>query len=492
MTATHYLEQARAASAGLRTSSLTARLAELALLRQRIDERREEIAEQVMAETGKCRTDALVSEIMGSLDYLHWLNKAAPGALADEKVSTPIALMGKASRVWHEALGTVLIITPWNYPFHIALTAIAPAFAAGNAIILKPSEHTPLDGLLESLVAGLPLLSSALQVAYGDGAMARALIDAGPDKICFTGSAATGKAILAQAAPLLIPVDLELGGKDAMLVFDDVDMRRTSAGALWGAFTNAGQSCTSVEALYVQRPLYRDMVATLAQQLDALIVNDGDAGDADIGAMTTEFQCDIVDAQLEDARSKGAQIHGGGRISGTRLLRPALVTEVTPDMLLMQQETFGPVLPVLAFDSEEDVIRQVNNSGFGLSASVWSKDLDRATRVARALRVGAVSINNVMLTEGNPALPFGGVGASGSGRVKGVEGLRGMTRSKAVLIDKQHGKLEANWYPYTREKYRLFGQLISGLSGKGLAALLRFARAGLQLESHAQKPRRNS
>ncbi|WP_223422821.1 aldehyde dehydrogenase family protein [Alcanivorax limicola] len=490
--ATQYMAQARAAAEQLARSSLAERLAELAQLRHRIDQRREAIVDQVMAETGKCRTDALVSEIMGSLDYLHWLCKAAPAILADEKVSTPIALMGKASRIWHEALGTVLIITPWNYPFHIALTAIAPAFAAGNAVILKPSEHTPLQGLFESLVADLPGLSAALQVVYGDGDTARALIDAGPDKICFTGSAATGKAILAQAAPRLIPVDLELGGKDAMVVFDDVDMHRTSAGALWGAFTNAGQSCTSVEALYVQRPRYQEMVNTLVQQLDGLIVNEGDAGDADIGAMTTEFQCDIVEAQLEDARSKGAHIHGGGRIEGTRLLRPALVTGVTPDMLLMQQETFGPVLPVLAFDNEADVIRQVNDSGFGLSASVWSKDLERASRVARALRVGAVSINNVMLTEGNPALPFGGVGASGAGRVKGAEGLRGMTRSKAILIDKQHGKLEANWYPYTREKYRLFGGLISGLSGRGIAALLRFARAGLQLEGHAQKPRGNA
>lgn len=483
------IDQARNAAEQLRRTSLTERLAELEILQARIRDDQEMLVERIMAETGKTRTDALVSEIMGSLDYLHWLHGAAGKVLADEKAPTPIALMGKQSQIWHEPWGVVLVITPWNYPFHIALTALAPAFAAGNAVILKPSEHTPLKGVFEALFDGLPLLQSAVQIAYGDGEMAQTLIAGRPDRICFTGSARTGRRILAQAAPLLIPVDLELGGKDAMLVFEDVNIPRTVAGALWGALTNAGQSCTSVERLYVQRSIHDAFVSALRTSMDTLVVNQGDAGDADIGAMTTDFQCDIVAAQLEDAREKGATVYGGGRVPGTRLLRPALVTAVTPEMRLMQEETFGPVVVVESFEDEAQAVALANGAPFGLSASVWSKDLERARRVARALRVGAVSINNVMLTEGNPALPFGGVGESGYGRVKGAEGLRGMTRSKAVLIDKQSGKLEANWYPYTRSKYQLFGDLIRGLFGRGPGALLRFARAGLKLESVAQKPR---
>lgn len=483
------LVRARAAAHALRTSSLRERLDELHTLMDRIRERQEDIVARIMADTGKSRTDALVSEIMGVLDYLHWLIKAAPAALGEEKVATPLALMGKKSRIWYEPVGVVLVITPWNYPFHIAMTAVAPAFAAGNAVILKPSEHTPLTGLFEELVDGLPWLSQALQVEQGSGQRAETLIAARPDKICFTGSTRTGQRILAQAAPLLVPVELELGGKDAMLVFDDVNLERTCAGALWGALTNAGQSCTAVERLYVQETILDDVVARLRAGIDALVVNDGDDGDADLGAMTTDFQCDIVERHLADARAKGAVVHGGGRVAGTRLLRPALVTHVTADMLLMQEETFGPVLPVLSFRDEQDAIAQANDSAFGLSASVWSKDIERARRVAAALNVGAVSINNVMLTEGNPALPFGGTGQSGYGRVKGVEGLRAMTRSKAILIDGQSKKIEANWYPYTRAKYRLFGDLIAGLFGRGVGALPRFARAGLKLESLAQKPR---
>lgn len=489
MSARAMMETARNAARTLGEAGLPARLVELHELMHRLRDRQEEVVERIMADTGKTRTDALVSEVLGTLDCLHWLVSKGPRYLEDEKASTPLALMGKKSRIWYEPLGVVLVITPWNYPFHISLTGVATALLAGNSVILKPSEHTPLKGLLEELLDGLPLLASSVQVAYGEGDMAEALIDAGPDKIVFTGSAPTGRKILRQAAEQFIPVELELGGKDAMIVFDDVDLKRTAAGALWGALTNSGQSCTSVERLYVHRSIHDDFVAHLRQELDRLVLGQGDDGNADLGAMTTSFQYDIVQRHLADAREKGATIHGGQGHESERMITPALVTGVTPEMALMKEETFGPVLPVVAFDDEDEVTREANSLPYGLSASVWSRDLRRAERVARALRVGAVSINNVMLTEGNPALPFGGVGESGYGRTKGVEGLRAMCRSKAVLIDKQSGTIEANWYPYTREKYRLFTDLIRGLFSRGLSAWVRFARAGLKLESHAQKPR---
>jgi acyl-CoA reductase-like NAD-dependent aldehyde dehydrogenase len=476
-------EQARELAA----APVKERMEALEQLNARIRDWREWIVEKVMEDTGKTRTDALVSDVLGTLDYIHWVIKSGPKILADEKASTPLALMGKKSRIWHEPLGVVLVITPWNYPFHIAMTTVAGALAAGNGVLLKPSEHTPLHGVFEELVRGIPLLERNLHVHQGDGEVAQSLIEAGPDKIFFTGSAPTGRKILAQAAPLLIPVDLELGGKDAMIVFDDVHLKRTVAGALWGALTNAGQSCTSVERLYVQRGLYDEFVRQLENEVDELVINTDDQGDADIGAITAGFQCDIIREHLEDARQKGARIHGGEGVEGNdHIIQPAVISGITDEMRLMHEETFGPLIPVIPFDTEEEAIRLADHPEFGLSASVWSKDLDRAERVARRIRAGAVPINNVMVTEGNPDLPFGGTGESGFGRVKGAEGLRGFTRSKAVMIDKQSDTIEANWYPYTRQKYELFGRLIEGLfSGR----LIKFALAGLKLESISQKRR---
>lgn len=474
----------------LKTTSLSERLRELAKVRDRIYQEREAIVDQVVRETGKSRTDALVSEVLGVLDYFDWLLKFAPRILKDKRVHTPLTLMGRQSRVYHQPLGPVMIIAPWNYPFHIAMTSIAAALAAGNTVLFKPSELTPLKGLIEHLMEASPLLRRTVRVAYGSGVTAQRLIDQRPVKIFFTGSARTGRRILAQAAPYLIPVELELGGKDAAIVFDDVNLERTVAGVLWGALTNAGQSCTSIERLYVHEGIYDAFVGKLKEEAGNLVVNAGDAGDADIGSLTVKFQCDLVRAQLEQARQGGARITGGELLQEGRLfLTPAIVEDVDENLDVWAQETFGPVIAVSRFASEDEVIRKANATEYGLSASVWSADLKRARRVARALEVGAVSINNVMLTEGNPALPFGGVKASGFGRVKGAEGLLGMVNAKAVIVDRQSKKLEANWYPFTRAKYRLFDQLIQALFGGSKLWLVRFVKVGLKLESLAQKPR---
>ncbi len=479
-----------------REVSVAHRLQEVKKLQQIIYLNSEKIVAHIMDETGKSRTDALVSEVMGVLDYCEWILKHGKKILADKTVSTPIALFGKKSKIYHEPVGVTLIIAPWNYPFHIGMTSIIGAFVAGNCVIYKPSEHTSFLGLFEEIFSSLPLLSQAAKIVYGDGNVAQKLIDCRPDKIFFTGSTRTGKKILQQAAPLLIPVDLELGGKDAMIVFDDVDLDRTAAGALWGALTNAGQSCTSVERLYVQQNIYTEFVNKLKENMEQLVINNHDCGNADIGGITTDFQYEIIKRHVDDARNKGATIHCGGEpLDATAsaddkpFYPPTLITDVDNSMLLIQEETFGPVLPVIPFTDEDEVITHCNNSEFGLSASVWSKDLKRADRVARAIEVGAVSINNVMLTEGNPALPFGGTKNSGFGRSKGAEGLLSFTRSKSVLFDKQSKKIEANWYPYTQKKYELFQGLISALFNRTASWLARFAVAGIALESEAQKKR---
>lgn len=485
-------DKARQAAKKLRKTSLSERAHMLHPLIDYINDNRESIADAIVAETKKSRTDAVVSEVMGVLDNLEWLIEQAPELLASKKVKTPITLMGKTSKIYHEPHGVIMVISPWNYPFHIGMTSVMAGFVAGNAVVFKPSEVTPLQEVFEKLLAQVPLIQESVFVCHGGGETAQKLIAQRPDKIFFTGSTRTGKRILNQAADMLIPVDLELGGKDPAIVFDDVNLERAVSGVIWGGLTTAGQSCSSVERIYVQRGIYDAFVKKTTEAVDKLVVNYGDTGNADVGGITADFQADIIEAHVNDAIEKGATIHtGGARLEGKpSIFLPTVLSDLTPDMLITHAETFGPVLPIMPFDSEEEVIELANNSDFGLSASVWSKDLARAERVACALDCGAVSINNAMITEGNPWLTFGGVKQSGYGRQKGEEGLLSYARSKSIIIDKDSKKLEANWFPYTQTKYENFGKLLDSLfKNSGVSKLLKLAVNGTKLENDAQKPR---
>lgn len=482
------VRQARPSLAAL---GVRERLVYVHRLNELVRDEREAIVTRIQQETGKSRTDALISEIFPLLEHFEFLIKHAEKALADETVPTPLAMMGKKSRVYYEPLGTILVISPWNYPFYQALTPITAALVTGNTVVYKPSELTPLEGLVESFLerAGIP--DDWVQIVYGAGDVGSRLIDQRPDKIFFTGSVATGKKIMAQASQQLIPVELELGGKDPMLVFDDVNIERAVQGALWGALTNVGQSCTSVERLYVQRGIYkdfRDRLVASARQITLGVDNDGSA---DMGRMTSPRQVTIVSDLVNDARANGATLLCGGEWDGkSEFIPPIIIEGSTHAMRINQEELFGPVVTIFPFDTEEEAVRLANDSAFGLSASVWTADMARADRVTRALVTGNVSVNNVMLSEGNHALPFGGVKDSGIGRYKGIHGLRGFCNQKSVLIDSNSKKIEANWYPYTKKKYTLFGALTQALFSHGPMALVKFAVSGMTLEGYSQKAKR--
>ncbi len=481
---------ARAVAPSIREMPMDDRVERIRALRQMVVQERDWIIDEICLATGKTPGDALVSEVFGVLDHLVWLEKNAKAALKGEKVSTPIALMGKKSSIRFEPMGPILVIAPWNYPFYQAIVPITSAFVAGNPVVFKPSEYTPMEGLVEALLERSGWDAGWVQVVYGRGATGAALIDQQPAKVFFTGSQRTGSAIMQQAAGHLVPVELELGGKDAMIVFDDASVRRVASGAAWGGLTNAGQSCTSVELLYVQEGAYEAVRDALVEEVDRIRL--GHQGrDGDVGSMTTPFQLETVRRHLDDALAKGARVANAARWDGQSNPIPPLVLEdVSPDMLVVSEETFGPIIAILSFADEADVVARANATPFGLSASVWTKDLQRARRVAAALDVGNVSINNVMITEGNPNLPFGGAKKSGFGRYKGVLGLRAFTNIKSVMEEKDRGAVEANWYPYDEEKIAIFDRLTVHLFGRRRPRLVRFAAAGLKLESYAQKARR--
>ncbi len=483
-------ERAGRAAGQIRQWPVKKRLEFIAALKAVILDNQEKILDRIQADTGKSRFDAITAEIFGVLDFLDYLEKNAVKFLSDRKVATPFALMGKSSKVWFEPLGVVLMISPWNYPFYQAIVPIMQAFIAGNAVVFKPSSATPLAGLVEDLLEQADFRPGWVQVVYGSGSqIGDALVDAGPDKIFLIGSQAVGRHIMERAARHLIPVELELGGKDPMVVFEDVNLDRAAAGAVWGAFTTTGQSCTSVERLFIHESIYEKFKEILVRQTLQLSQKNNADPETDIGPMCTGDQVKIIAAQVEDARRKGAKFLTGENWDGKSPFIPPMVIEgVTPEMLIDRQENFGPVLPIYKFSTEAQAIELANDPEYGLSASVWSKDLKRARRVARAISTGNVSINNVMLTEGNHALPFGGTKKSGFGRYKGEFGFYAFANIKSVLEDRDSAKMEANWFPYTKKKYRIFSDLTRALYSPGrISGLVKGAYHGLKLESYVKK-----
>jgi acyl-CoA reductase-like NAD-dependent aldehyde dehydrogenase len=334
------------------------------------------------------------------------------------------------------------------------------ALAAGNTVILKPSEVTPLVGkCIEELFekAGLP--EGVVQVAHGGKEVGAAFTNGKPDYIFFTGSVRTGKIIQQIAAENLIPTTLELGGKDPMIVFADAHLERAAKGVAWAAFTNSGQVCMSAERLYVEKTIFPQFLALLKKEIKNL--KQGNDQNSDVGSMTFPAQLQIVKDQLEDALSKGARLETGlppERWANGMYLPLTVVTNVNHQMKIIQEESFGPLLPVLPFDNEEEAIGLANDTVYGLNASVWTNDKEKARRVASKLISGAVVINDAIISIANHGLPFGGAKQSGIGRYHGDAGLRIFCHEKAIVEDNGRKKSEIHWYPYS-DKFPLFLQL---------------------------------
>jgi acyl-CoA reductase-like NAD-dependent aldehyde dehydrogenase len=429
------------------------------------------VIQTIVSETGKSWEDAQVAELSyGAAAFGFWA-KNAEKYLADERVrSSSLLVKGKKLLLRYQPLGLVGVIGPWNYPLTNSFGDCIPALMAGNAVILKPSEITPLTSLLmaEALwECGMP--EHVFQVATGYGPTGAALVDH-VDMIMFTGSTATGKKVMAKAAETLTPVSLELGGKDPLIVLRDADLERAANVAVYWSMQNSGQTCISIERVYVEEPVYDEFVAKVTAKVRALRQGvPGGPGSVEVGAMTFPPQIDTVERHVNDAVAKGAKVLVGGkrREGPGRFFEPTVLVDVTHDMDCMREETFGPTLPIMKVRDAEEAIRLANDSPYGLGGSVFSKDVRRGEEVARRVQSGTVSVNDAVIGYSALELPMGGAKASGLGSRHGAGGIRKYTSQQAILISRLHPKRDPHMFPYTAKGTQRLMKLFGFLWGRG-------------------------
>ena len=474
------VSRARAAQPGWSDLGVRRRVEILRAFQRRLLARKSAIADAITREAGKPRAEALTTEVLVVLDAARFLIHNSHRLLRDEPVPHGnLATKLKSGRLLRQPYGVIGIISPWNYPFSIPATESLAALVAGNAVALKPSELTSLAALeLGSLLLAAGVPQDIFQVIIGDGATGAALLQSPIDKLVFTGSVATGKRIAAVAAERLLPVVLELGGKDPMLVLDDADIDVASSAAVWGAFVNAGQACLSVERCYVHRSLYDAFLRACAEKMNRLHLGHGDDRETDVGPLIHERQLRVVESHVEDAKSRGARILAGGQRFpelGDNFYRPTLLADVTHDMRIMREETFGPVLPVMAFDHDDEAVRLANDSEYGLAASVFTRDRSRGERLARRIHAGTVMVNDVISCFGISEAPHGGWKASGIGRTHGRFGLEEMVRLKYLDLDRMPGMKKVWWYGYGERFARQMEAFLEMQFARALGVRLRAA-----------------
>jgi acyl-CoA reductase-like NAD-dependent aldehyde dehydrogenase len=429
------VDRARAAAAIWSDLGFDGRKQRLAAWRGYLARRMHELANLVHRENGKPHADALL-EITLAVDHLAWAGGHARKTLGSRRVSSGMLAANHAAYLEYQPLGVIGVIGPWNYPVFTPMGSIAYALAAGNAVVFKPSEFTPAIGawLAASWRAAVPEAADAFQVVTGFGDTGAALCRAGVDKVAFTGSAPTGKKVMAACAENLVPVLMELGGKDAMIVDDDADVAAAADAAVWGAMSNAGQTCIGIERVYATSAVYDRFVTEVTEKVRSL--RPGSDDEATYGPMTMPSQIDVVQRHISEATAAGAQVVTGGTdddaFPGKRYMRPTVLLGTPEDSAAIREETFGPTLTITKVADAEEALDLANATSYGLAGAVFSKSKARGLELARRMRSGMTSVNSVLTFASIPALPFGGVGDSGFGRIHGEDGLKEFTRAKAI------------------------------------------------------------
>jgi acyl-CoA reductase-like NAD-dependent aldehyde dehydrogenase len=461
----------RAAQPGWEALGFARRAALMRDMRKWIVQNRARIMQTLSDENGKPWEDAQL-EIFYAADSLGFWAKRAKKYLADEvhRPHSPF-LLGRKAINRYRPYGVVGVIGPWNYPLINNFGDAIPALMAGNSVVLKPATVTPLTSLLmEEGMRAVGVPEHVFQVAVGGGStVGNALVDT-VDMLHFTGSTEIGKQLMAQGAERLLPLTLELGGNDPMIVLADANIERAANAAVWGGLQNGGQTCVSVERVYVEGDAYEPFVAKVVEKVKALRQGTpGGPGEVEIGAVTSGGQLDTIEAHVKDAVEKGAKVEVGGKRGagpGT-FFEPTVLTNVDHSMDCMTDETFGPTLPIMRVESEDEAVRLANDSIFGLDSSVFSKDPAHAERVARRLEAGAANVNDAVSNYLATEIPIGGVKQSGVGARHGAVGIQKYCHRQNLVVPRFSTNRELYYFPYSKRMAKVFDLMLVALYGRG-------------------------
>lgn len=479
------LGRARAAQSEWARLPIAKRCVKLRNLRDCLMAARNELADTVVRESGKPRVEALFADVFVALDSAEFWARNASSALRTHRVPHhSLAAKAKRGYLAYEPLGVIAIISSWNYPLAIPMSQIIPALAAGNAVVCKTSEFTPLCGeRMAKVFVGAGFPPNLVTVVQGDGELGQALIDAAPHKVLFTGSVPTGKRVAEACAKKLIPSVLELGGKDAMLVLADADLEVASSAAVWGSYTNCGQVCLSVERLFVENAIAEKFVDLCVAKTKKLRLGPGSDPSTDVGPLIRPQHVQRMTELVGDAVAHGAQVLWGGHPRpdlGPNFFEPTVITGVDSSMRLFREETFGPILAIQTVRNTDEAIERANDSPFALSASVWTRDTKKGQSIATRLRVGAVMVNDAISYFGIAEAPHGGCGASGWGRTHGRAGLLEMVQTKYIDVDRLPRSEKPWWYRYSAELERAADAFLQFEFSGGIRAKLRHVRNALK------------
>ena len=472
-----YATKARAAFPIWNRLSFEARAKYLLRAREYLLDNIDSFAEAITLDNGKPLLESITAEIYPIADLIYYFAKNSERILKNKRVCLGIwHLLGRSSSLKYQPYGVIGIISPWNYPFSIPVGAVVMALMAGNCVLLKPSSATAFVGKkIEELFKAISLPEFTFTHIPGTAKTGQALLESPIDKIIFTGSTDVGHHIMEFCSKKIMPLSLELGGKDPMIVMPDANLEHAASGAVWGAFTNAGQCCASIERVYVHESIADEFIERVRKKTVALKVGPGNDPSSDIGPLTTEAQLKTVKQHVADAVKNGANILTGGQqpkdLKGW-FFEPTIITDIDHSVACVHEETFGPLMPIMKYQTEEQVIKWANDTPYGLNAYIWTGNIRAGKRLSTKLKCGTVAINEAVYTHALSQTPWGGRGASGFGRTHGEAGLKEYVNLQHIHINRCTHFKDIWWYKYSAELLSVFKNLSRTMTG-GIAGKIR-------------------